>query len=155
MLEDSRSSCIGFGRNSAFIFAVPIPSAVAKAMKWEDLTATCTSGDMEGTITAGTLEMTPKQKDLFSTAELRCEFQTLGPFEIVRLEIEGKKGKGFRREFRFNGTFDYPEGAATFESYMNRTANTEGTLTITYLKENVQTAIELTEAQQATLPEND
>ncbi len=128
--------------------------ALCNKMGWQVPDDKTTEQGLEGKLEGGSFSLlcdTNVGKDV----EIEMPFKAINGFKMLRLELEQKKGKGFRRELRFNGTFDYPEGAATFESYMNRTANTEGTLTVSYLKENVQSTIELTEAQQATLPEND
>lgn len=88
--------------------------------------------------------------------EIDMPYKAANSFKLVRREKLGKKGKGWRRELHFSGTFDDAAGASAFESYMNRTNNAEGVLTMTYLKEPaVQPELPLTEAQQATLPEND
>lgn len=88
--------------------------------------------------------------------DIDMPYKACNSFKLVRRELIGKKGKGFRRELHFNGTFNDMTGAARFESYMNRTENAEGILTLTYPdKPAEQTPLPLTEAQQATLPEND
>jgi hypothetical protein len=88
--------------------------------------------------------------------EIDMPYKAATSFKLVRRELVGKKGKGWRRELHFSGTFDDTTGAARFESYMTRTNNAEGVLTLTYLKEPAeQSKIPLTEAQQAALPEND
>ena len=128
--------------------------SLCRKMGWQVPDDKTTEQGLEGKLEGGSIVLLC-DTNIGKAVEIDMPFKAISGFKLLRLELEQKKGKGFRRELRFNGTFDYAEGAATFESYMNRTANTEGTLTVTYLKENVQTAIELTEAQQATLPEND
>jgi len=99
-------------------FSSDLTTSVSKAMKWEDLPDSCTGSKMEGSITAGSINLTPKQKDLFSDKELSADFQTLAHFEIVRLELEKSKGKGFRRELRFQVVFVAPDVCGFAESWL-------------------------------------
>lgn len=128
---------------------------LCKKLKWQVPYENTTEQGLDGKLEGGNLNLLC-ETTLNKNVEINMPYKTIGSFKLHRLELIGKKGKGFRRELRFNGTFDDTTGAAAFESYMTRTGNSEGVLTVTYLKEEaVQPDLPLTEAQQATLPEND
>jgi hypothetical protein len=127
--------------------------ALCEKMGWQMPGDKTTLENLEGKMQGGSLLL--KSQDKLIDAEVEMGYKSISGFALHRLELEGRKGKGFRRELRFNGTFDDPEGCAKMESYMNRTANARGTLLVTFLKEEVQENLPLTEAQQAVLPEND
>jgi hypothetical protein len=126
--------------------------ALCKRMAWQVPDEHTVLQNLEGKFLGGSLVM--RCNDKLVDAEAELPYKSITGFAIHRLELEGRKGKGFRRELRFNGTFDYQEGCAVIESYMNRIGSATGELTITYLKEEVQPDLPLTEAQQAVL-END
>jgi hypothetical protein len=127
--------------------------ALCERMGWQEPGEKTTLENLEGKMLGGNLSLVCQDKLI--DADVDMPYKSINAFALHRLELEGRKGKGFRRELRFNGTFDAPDGCALMESYMQRTANARGTLTITFMKEEVQENLPLTEAQQATLPEND
>jgi hypothetical protein len=144
----------GFFKFHVKIGGPSILSALCKKMSWQVPDIKTTKQGLEGKLQGGHFTLLC-DTNIGQPFEIEIPFKIINGFEILRLELEAKKGKGFRRELRFSGTFDSPEGAATFESYMNRTANAEGTLTVSYLKEATQPELEgLTEAQQTFPPED-
>lgn len=109
---------------------------------------------LDGKFEGGSLIHTASDK--LVEAEYDIPYKVLGDFEMVRLEIEGKKKKGFRRELRFKATFEEEEICAKLEAYMFASDNARGPLKVTYYPEQVQEEMELTDEQrQATLEEND
>ncbi len=128
--------------------------ALCSKMSWQLPDDHTTLQQLEGKLHGGHFVI--RVNDKLSDAEwIELPFKTINGFAIHRLEIEGRKGKGFRRELRFNGVTEDPEACASIESYMNRIGTSTGELTVSYLKEEIQPDLPLTEAQQATLPEND
>jgi len=127
--------------------------ALCKKMSWQLPDDHTTLQQLEGTLHGGSFVM--RVNDKLSDAEVELPFKSMNAFAIHRLEIEGRKGKGFRRELRFNGVTEDETACASIESYMGRIGTSTGELTVGYLKEEVQPELPLTEAQQATLPEND
>lgn len=111
--------------------------------------------DLEGKLSGGSIVL--RCQDKLVSADFDMPYKSIGGFQLLRLELEQRKGKGFRRELRFSGTFDFSEGCATMESYMNQTANAAGELTVTFTKEPEQSELPLAseEQRQAVLPEND
>lgn len=77
-----------------------------------------------------------KSKDGFvdTEAEIDLGFKTVGDFQVKRMEVEGKRGKGFRWELRFKITSDHRGFAAQIENYMALTDNAQGALIISYME---------------------
>ncbi len=96
---------------------------------------------LDGTLLGGKLILASKDK--LVAAEVDLDFKKLTGFSLNRLELEGRKGKGFRRELRFKVSFDCEDGCSRLESYMMATDNASGSLQVSYLPEAVQT--EMTE----------
>lgn len=103
------------------------------------------SESLEGKLEDGTLVLTSKDKLI--DAEVSIDFKTITAFACKRLELEGRKGKGFRRELRFKATFKHVDGCALLEGYMMRCDNARGSLKVTYLEQPVQTEIPHDEEQ--------
>ncbi len=119
--------------------------ALCKKMGWNMPGDKTTLERLEGKLLGGQLVFSCQDKLI--DAEIDIEYKELSGFELHRLELEQRKGKGFRRELRFSGTFKCVDGAANFESYMTRTNNSRGTLKVTYLKQEVQDALALNDGQ--------
>ena len=126
---------------------------LCKKMKWQIPDEHTTLQQLEGKLHGGSFVI--KVNDKLSDAECELAFKVINSFAIHRLEIEGRKGKGFRRELRFNGVTEELEACAAIESYMGRIGASTGEMMVSFLKEEVQPELPLTEAQQSTLPEND
>jgi hypothetical protein len=129
---------------------------LCRRMKWQVPEEHTPEIKLDGKLEGGTLTLLC-ETTLGKNVEIKLPYKVMKDFRIVRLELLAKKKKGFRRELRFSGTFDDAEGAATFESYMNRTNNADGHLTITYLKDpDTQSELPLADptAAQATTAEN-
>lgn len=113
------------------------------------------SEKLEGKFEGGSLIHTASDKLI--EAEYDISYKVLSDFEMVRLEIEGKKKKGFRRELRFKATFEEQEACAKLEAYMFASDNARGPLKVTYYPEQPppQGTLISDEQVQATLEEND
>lgn len=70
--------------------------------------------------------------------QVDIEYKTITGFQLLRMEIEGNRGKGFRWELRFEASTAAPDAAANLESYMLRTDNARGSLAINYMEEPEQ-----------------
>lgn len=143
-------------------FRCSLPKDIEKlfqVMGWDIPGEKTVSEDLEGKLKGGHLILTPKlDKDellkvkspdgkVNTDAEVDIEFEDISSFKCLRLELEGRKGKGFRRELRFEAKFKCEDGAANLESYMMRTSNARGSLKVTYYTEPVQTEIKLDDEQ--------
>ena len=114
------------------------------AMDWQVPDDHVTAQSLEGKLEGGSFTMTSKGEKLVD-GEVEIDFGTISGFKCLRMELEGRKGKGFRRELRFEATLKSEDGLALMESYMRETDNARGVLTVNYRKEPVQ----------QTLPEDD
>lgn len=86
-------------------------------------------------------------------AEVDIDFGTITKFTCHRLEIEGRKKKGFRRELRFEATVKNEDGMALLEGYMMQTDNARGSLKVSYVKEAEQTEIPTDDGQPSLITE--
>ncbi|TAK97799.1 MAG: hypothetical protein EPO08_20765 [Rhodospirillaceae bacterium] len=118
-------------KRGTLVFSADLTPSVAKVMGWTELPDKCIGSKMAGAINAASLIFAPKQKDLFGAGEFRAECQTLAHFQIVRLEIEQSRGKGFRHEIRFSGTFHAEGVAALAESWLISVGEGQGQLRVT------------------------
>jgi hypothetical protein len=116
------------------------------AMGWDVPGRKTTSENLEGKLEGGHLILTSRDKLI--DAEVNIEFSTITKFACHRFELEGKKGKGFRRELRFEAKFKCVDGAANLENYMMRTDNARGVLQVTYLLEPIEQQLPLDAAAQ-------
>jgi hypothetical protein len=104
---------------------------------------------LDGALEGGYLVLTAKDKLI--DADVQLAFKSMTGFQCLRLELEGRKGKGFRRELRFSCTFKDLDGLAKLEAYMNACDNARGVLAVSYLKEPVQETIPEPDENQLTL----
>lgn len=86
-------------------FSAALTKPVMEAMKWQPPAPSCTGSTMVGEIIQASLAMSAKQADLFAEGEFRADVQTVSKFEIARMELKGKKGKGFRHVVSFEARF--------------------------------------------------
>jgi hypothetical protein len=105
-------------------FSSTLPSDVMAQMEWTDIPECLTGANLEGELAASVVELIPKDAQLKRHA---VELQTtkVNKFETVRLELEGKKGKGHRTELRFEVVFNDPKGARMLEEYMQTAGKCE------------------------------
>ena len=139
--------------SGTFKFRVAIGNKLTdlcKRMKWPMPGDKATLEKFEDKLIGGHLVL--KAMDQMTDFEIDLEYKEIKGFEIHRLELEGRKGKGFRRELRFSGIFECPDGAANFEAFMMNSKESKGNLTITFQREQVQENLPLTdEDNQRTL----
>ncbi len=99
---------------------------------------------LDGVLKGGKLILTSKDK--LVDAEVDLGFIKLTGFSVNRFELEGRKGKGFRRELRFKVTFESEDGCSRLESYMMACDNARGSLQVQYFQQAEQ--IEIADVQQ-------
>lgn len=134
-------------------------------MKWGAPAETTSKQELDGKLESGnfiltakgdtTLQVKSKDGSVDTGVEVDIEFSSITKFACHRLESEGHKNKGFRRELRFVATFKCKDGCANLENYMVRSNNAEGALKIAYLKEPVQSTIETDDQKQTSLIPDD
>jgi hypothetical protein len=135
------------------------------AMKWQTPSKTTMVQGLEGVLKTGSITLTPaldedakikaksKNGKLNTTAEFAVEYDKISSFQCVRRELEGRKGKGFRRILNFTVTHHAECGCAELEVYQLATDNARGSLRVTYTVEAEQEPIPTTDGQQSLIPD--
>ena len=98
-------------------FRASLNSQVMGKMGWSEIPECLTGASLEGELTAISLELIPADKALEKHA-ISLDLAKISDFAIVRLELEGKQGKGHRTELRFKVRSQDPQGARKLELYM-------------------------------------
>ena len=98
-------------------FRASLNAAVIGKMGWTEIPECLTGADLEGDIVAISLELIPDEK-LLTKHACQLDLAQINAFKTVRLELEGKKGKGHRTELRFTVTSQDPQAARKLELYM-------------------------------------
>lgn len=137
------------GKCGTASFTAQLTDAIIKTMKWEPCPESFTGGDPEGELAAKQAGLVPSEKAL-SMHRCVLSIQTVYKFEIVRRELEGKRGKGHRFDLKFKVDFDDLKGCKKLEQYMLTLSGAEGSLTVQYEK---QAELNLEEDKQGKLSE--
>jgi hypothetical protein len=148
-LTFSGVTLLGFCRTqtrSKADFSSSLSQAVMKTMGWSDVPEWLTGAQPEGDLSATALELVPKEQELRKHA-MELDISRLFKFEIVRLELEGKQGKGHRLELRFTAVFNDPAGARKLEEFMAVIGEGKCSLTVSYTKQEVLPGVEATQEQ--------
>lgn len=111
-------------------FSASLTKPVLEGMKWQEPSKSCTDQSMVGQITSASMSMSAKQADLFEEGEFRADVQTVGKFEITRMELKGKKAKGFRHVVTFEAKFIEGDILALADSWIRSVGDGVGTLRI-------------------------
>lgn len=116
-------------------FSSSLNSAVINKMGWAEVPEAITGASLEGDLAASSLVLTPKDKEL-ARHETQIEISRVAKFETVRLELEGKSGKGHRTELRFTAYFADPVACKKLEAYLLTCG--KSTVTVSYEKQPQQ-----------------
>ena len=153
LLSFSRSTSGGVAK-----FSAALTTSVCKEMDWEEIPDFLTGATPEGDLAATEAELTPSDKEL-KKHQVVLATQRVNRFQLVRLELEGKKRKGHRLEIRFDLHFPDVKGCWKLEQYMLSVGDIKGTLSIRYAKQqklDIPDEPKATAQQRlATSPEND
>lgn len=137
------------GKIGTASFTAQLTDSIIEAMNWEPCPESFTGGDPEGELSAKQADLVPSEKAL-SMHRCVLSIQTVYKFEIVRRELEGKRGKGHRFDLKFKMDFDDLKGCKKLEQYMLTLAGAEGSLTVQYEK---QAELNLEDDKQGKLAE--
>lgn len=147
-----------FSRNGSggkATFACGLNQKVMQAMGWVEIPECLTGANLEGSLSATTVKLVPSESQL-KDHQIELSVSQVSKFESVRLEIEGKKGKGHRTELRFVVAFPDTKGARKLEQYMLTIGEGKSSLTVSYVKQEVIPGMEATDEQrQATMEAED
>lgn len=145
-----------FGRSSnigSATFSASLTDKVLKALEIGDIPEFLSGATLDKDLHATTFELTPSERELAKHG-FELEISRANKFSVVRLELDGKRGKGHRQELRFTVTFADKNGCRKLEQYMTIIGEGKGRLSISYTKQEVLPEVEATEDQrQAVLAE--
>lgn len=127
------------------IFASSWNQKAATAMGWQELPDSVSGASLDGELSASSLSLTPSDSEMKRHA-IDLDITQVHKFEAVRLEAEGKKGKGHRTEIRFHVIFADVAGCKKLEQYMQTIGAGKGTCTVSYTK---QEELQLVTEEQA------
>lgn len=99
-----------------------------KSMGWGELRDHEKSVKLEGALAAQTITL--NGAGTLSSFEVSIEAQSVGDFEGVRREIEGKKQKGFRHELHFKMKSADRTGARDLEKFILSIPKGKGTMIV-------------------------
>lgn len=122
-----------------------LSAPIQKLMKWADMPEDYPSAAPGGVIVASHMLLKSNAGDL-ATFDVGVDIASLGDFEIVRLEVQGKRGKGKRLELHFTAKFTDVAGCGVLETYLCTAADSVGTLEVTY--QAASGKVDVTNAQQ-------
>lgn len=115
-------------------FSSSITDAQRKAMNWDEIPECANGANLDGDLQASVLTLTPKDKELQRNA-IELSISRVRNFQVVRLELEGKRDKGHRQELRFSVEFGDDKGARKLEEYMLTVGEGKSTLAVSYTKQ--------------------
>jgi hypothetical protein len=127
---------------------------VASAMGWTDIPECATGANLDGELGATLLEISPKDKEL-SKHGFQLKVSKVYDFEVVRLELEGKSGKGHRQELRFKAAISDEQGMRKIEAYQLTIGEGKGSCTVHYEPQPIQAELPGTADDQQELPETE
>lgn len=146
-----------FGRNrkgGEAHFSASLDRGIKDLMKWAEMPDGYPSASPGGVIVASKMLLKNDEGDL-TKYEVGVDISSVGDFEIVQLQTQGKRGKGTRLQLYFKVKFVDVEGCAVLESYITTAADSVGTLEVTYQaasgKVDVTNPAKLDADRQATL----
>lgn len=136
-------------------FSSNLTAELIKSMGWAPMLDHETSATFTGALAAQTLTL--NGAGTLSSFEVSIEAQSVGGFEGVRREIEGKKQKGYRHELHFKAKSADRTGCRDLEKFLLSIPEGKGTMIVIHSPTPPkQDDLGLTEEQrQATLAEND
>jgi hypothetical protein len=115
------------------VFASSLNNKVCNVMGW-GIGEGQTSSHLEGQLHASSMILKPSEAAL-AKHKLELDIQSVGDFEAIRYEVEGKKGKGFRHEIHFKVKFGDKDGCKELERYMLTMGEGKATLQVSYVKQ--------------------
>jgi len=122
-------------------FSCGLNAKVMAAMGWVEIPECLTGASLEGELHATTADLVPSEAQLKSHG-FELTVSEVSKFESIRLEIEGKKGKGHRTELRFVVAFPDQKGAAKLEKYMLTVGEGKSSLTVSYTRQETLPGVE-------------
>ncbi len=133
-------------------FSCGLNQKVMQSMGWVEIPECLTGASLEGELHATACELVPSEAQLKKHG-IDLTISEVSKFESIRLEIEGKKGKGHRTELRFVVAFPDIKGARKLEEYMLTIGEGKSSLTVSYTKQETLPGVDPTSEGQQELEE--
>jgi hypothetical protein len=118
-------------------FRGSVTEGVCERMGWPVPDERLMDSHPEGDLAATACELIPKDKEMRSHA-LTLQAQRVNKFEVLRRELEGKNGKGYRHELQFEVQFGDPLGCSKLEGFMLAAGLAKCGLVVAYQVEQQQ-----------------
>ncbi len=109
-------------------FSSNLTAELIRSRGWSELRDHEKSVKLEGTLAAQTITL--NGAGTLSSFEVSIEAQSVGDFEGVRRELEGKKGKGFRHELHFKAKSADKTGCRDLEKFILSIPEAKGTMIV-------------------------
>ena len=135
----SSATLLGFSRNGKggkAHFSSSLTQEIQRALAWSEIPDCATGATLEGDLHATTAELVPNEAAL-KKHSLELDVARCHKFEVIRLELGWKKGKGYRNELRFDFVFHDVRGARKLEEYILTVGEGKSKLTVSYVKQEV------------------
>jgi len=159
-LKFSSAILKSFGRDKNgghAVFTASFTKPLCDAMGWGGVPEGAQSIKLEGDLHATHATLTPKEKPL-AKHEIDFDISEISDFQVIRLELEGHKGKGWRFELRFKVYSAARSICRALEEYMMSIGEVKSVLQVSYVKQGVllpDDGLAGDERRQATMPEAD
>jgi hypothetical protein len=115
--------------------ACPLSKAIISANGWDEFPEWLKSGHPVGEISGATsAELIPAEAELKRHA-IDLTVSKVYAFEIITLEIEGKRDKGKRHELRYKVDFPDPKGARKLEEYRHTINDGKSVFRVSYVEQ--------------------
>jgi hypothetical protein len=109
-------------------FSSNLTAELIRSRGWSELRDHEKSVKLEGALAAQTITL--NGAGTLSSFEVSIEAQSVGDFEGVRRELEGKKGKGFRHELHFKAKSADKTGCRDLEKFILSIPEAKGTMIV-------------------------
>ncbi len=118
-------------------FQCELTASVGKHLEWGDLPDGSKKSAMDGQLAGGSFVLSPQQGKQMAIKEtlpdeLSANLLTCGGFVITRMNLEGTKGKGFRRKITFALKSPDEDAAAKAEGWLTSVGDLKASLSVSY-----------------------
>lgn len=137
-------------------FSSSLTDSVCSAMGWAVPSDCFTSATPEGELQCESVELVPAQQEMRKHS-VSIGVARVSSFELLRREMEGKRGKGHTLELRFKVSTSESGICARLERYMETIGQGKGKMAVSYQKQAQQEDLPIQDEEraEATAKEND
>jgi len=136
-------------------FSASYTNAIKEAMEWGEVVDYQKSSKLEGELTGRKMTIKPSDGPL-EKFTIEIDITTVYGFELVKYEVEGKRGKGHRWELHFTVDFNDPTGCRYLEEFKIHCGKGKSSVTISHEPQPKQGTLTETpeDDKQGKLPAN-